>query len=352
MEDKEIKKYVVIILFFLLAVLSFFIIKPIFLSIFVGLVLAYLFSPLYRLINKKITSKTISALIVLLLVAVLVAIPTILIIKYSLSNLDKVYNYVSSISDVESLIKTTFPQLLNNSQISVNLHAITAALSLKISGYISSAINNLFFNIIPILLNVAVSLFIFFIAMRDQEELKSYVVSLSPFSKEYQKKFYDKFESVTYSAIYGELIVGISQGIIAGIGFFICGVPHALLLTIILTLTSILPIIGPWLVWIPVDIYLFLHGQTSSAIGLLIYGLFIINWVDTILRPIVVSKGTKMNSAVALIGMTGGLYVFGIMGLIIGPLVLAYFILLVEAYKDKKIGSMVFQEEESKEIKV
>jgi predicted PurR-regulated permease PerM len=187
--------------------------------------------------------------------------------------------------------------------------------------------------------------------MRDQEELKEYFISLSPFSKEYQKKFYEKFESVTYSAIYGELIVGISQGIIAGIGFFICGVPHALLLTLLLTVASILPIIGPWLVWIPVDIYLFLNGHTGSAIGLLIYGLFIINWVDTILRPIIVSKGTKMNPAIALIGMAGGIYVFGIMGLIIGPLVLAYFILLVEAYKDKKIGSMVFQEQGSEEVK-
>jgi len=351
MEDKEIKKYVVITLFAILAVLSFFIIKPIFLAIFIGLVLAYLFSPLYRLINKKITSKNISALIVILLVAILISVPIILVIRYSLSNLDRVYNYVSSISDVESLIKTTFPQLLNNEQISINIHAITTSLSSKISGFVSSAINNLFFNIIPILLSVAITLFIFFVAMRDQEELKSYIVSLSPFSKEYQKKFYEKFESVTYSAIYGELVVGVSQGIIAGIGFFICGVPHALLLTFLLTLASILPIIGPWLIWIPVDIYLFLNGHTGSAIGLLIYGLFIINWVDTILRPIVVSKGTKMNSAIALIGMTGGLYVFGIMGLIIGPLILAYFILLVEAYKDKKIGSMVFQDDDSKEVK-
>jgi len=352
MEDKEIKKYVIIALFILLAVLSFFIVRPIFLSIFVGLVLAYLFSPLYRLINRKITSKSISALIVILLFAIVVSIPVIMILRYSLLNLDKIYSYISSISNIAALIETTFPQLLNDPQILANVHAITASLSSKMTGFVSSAINSLFFNIIPILLNVAVALFIFFIAMRDQEELKEYFISLSPFSKEYQKKFYEKFESVTYSAIYGELIVGVSQGIIAGIGFFICGVPHAWLLTVLLTVASILPIIGPWLIWIPVDIYLFLNGHTGSAIGLLIYGLFIINWVDTIIRPIIVSKGTKMNSAIALIGMTGGLYVFGIMGLIIGPLILAYFILLVEAYKDKKIGSMVFQDDDSKEVKV
>jgi len=351
MEDKEIKKYVIITLFILLAVLSFLIIKPIFLSIFIGLILSYLFSPLYRLINKKITSKNISALIVLLLFATLVSVPTIMLVKYSMSNLDKVYDYISSISNLEVLIETTFPQLLNNQQVVVNLHAITTSLSSKMTGFVSSAINGLFFNIIPILLNVAVALFIFFVAMRDQEELKAYFISLSPFSKEYQKKFYEKFDQVTYSVIYGELIVGLSQGIIAGIGYFICGVPHAILLTVLTTVISIIPIIGPWLVWMPVDIYLFLNGSTSSAMGLLIYGLFIINWVDTILRPIIVSKGTKMNSAIALIGMTGGLYVFGIMGLIIGPLILAYLILLVEAYKDKKMGSIVFQDADPNEIK-
>jgi len=351
MEDKEIKKYVIITLFILLAVLSFLIIKPIFLSVFIGLVLAYLFSPLYRLINKKITSKNISALIVILLFVILVSIPSVMLIRYAISNLDKIYSYISSITDLEAFVKTTFPQLLNNPQIAVNLHAITASLSSKMVGFVSSTINNMFFNIIPILLNIAVSLFIFFVAMRDQEELKGYFISLSPFSKEYQKKFYEKFDQVTYSVIYGELIVGISQGIIAGIGYFICGVPHALLLTIITTLVAIIPIIGPWLVWMPVDIYLFLNGHTNSAIGLLIYGLFIINWVDTILRPVIVSKGTKMNSAIALIGMTGGLYVFGLMGLIIGPLILAYLILLIEAYKDKKIGSMVFQDNDSNEVK-
>ena len=227
MEDREIKKYVIIALFVLLAVLSFLIIKPIFLSIFVGLILAYLFSPLYKLINKKITSKNVSALIIVLLLAIIISVLVALLIKYSLSNLDKVYNYVSSISDIESLIKTIFPQLLDNPQIAANIHAMTASLSSNISGFVSSTINNMFFNIIPILFNVVIAFFIFFIAMRDQEELIEYFISLSPFSKEYQRKFYEKFESVTYSAIYGELIVGISQGIIAGIGFFICGVPHA-----------------------------------------------------------------------------------------------------------------------------
>jgi predicted PurR-regulated permease PerM len=351
MEDKEIKKYVVVALFILLAVLSYFIIKPIFLSIFVGLILAYLLSPLYRLINKGISSKTISALIVVLLSAILIAVPTFFLVRYSLLNLDKVYSYISSISNLEVIIQKVFPELLNNAQIAVNIHAITASLSSKITGLVSSAINNMFFNIIPILLNVAVAFFIFFIALRDQEEFREYIISLSPFSKEYQKKFYDKFDSVTYSVIYGELIVGISQGIIAGIGYFICGVPHALLLTVLTTIVGVIPIIGPWLIWIPVDIYLFINGNTNSAIGLLIYGLFIINWVDTILRPIIVSRGTKINSAIALIGMTGGIYVFGIMGLIIGPLILAYLILLIEAYKDKKIGSMVFQDYTPEEIK-
>lgn len=111
MEDKEIKKYVIIAMFILLAVLSFFIIKPVFLSIFVGLVLAYLFSPLYRLLNKKITSKNISALIVVLLCAILIAIPLVFAIQYSLSNVGKIYDYVSSISDFESVIKTISPQL-------------------------------------------------------------------------------------------------------------------------------------------------------------------------------------------------------------------------------------------------
>jgi predicted PurR-regulated permease PerM len=79
--------------------------------------------------------------------------------------------------------------------------------------------------------------------------------------------------------------------------------------------------------------------------GILIFGLFVINWIDTLLRPVVVSSRAEMNSAIALIGMIGGTIAFGIVGFILGPLILAYLILLIEIYNDKKQESIVFKKE-------
>jgi len=139
----------------------------------------------------------------------------------------------------------------------------------------------------------------------------------------------------------------IAQGLIAGIGYFVLGIPKALLLTIVTMIVGIIPVIGPWLVWIPVDIYLFVQGNTALAIGLLIYGLFVINWVDILLRPQIVASKAEMNSAIALIGTIGGIYAFGVIGILLGPLILAYLILLIEIYRDKEAESIIIRQEEA-----
>ena len=138
--------------------------------------------------------------------------------------------------------------------------------------------------------------------------------------------------------------MGILQGLIAGIGYFIFGVPNALLLTILTILIGVIPIIGPWLVWIPVDIYLFVANRPGAGMGLFIYGMLLINWVDTIVRPMIVSRRTQINPGIILVGMIGGLFVFGLLGLIIGPLILAYVLLVLEIYRKQSIGdSLIFK---------
>ncbi|GAG19280.1 unnamed protein product, partial [marine sediment metagenome] len=135
------------------------------------------------------------------------------------------------------------------------------------------------------------------------------------------------------------------QGIIAGIGYFIFGVPNALLLTILTIFVGIIPLIGPWLVWVPIDIYLFASGHSGAGFGLLIYGLVVISWLDTIIRPLIVSRKSQINPAIVIIGMIGGLFVFGILGLLAGPLILAYVLLVIELYRKKTFNkNIIFKE--------
>jgi predicted PurR-regulated permease PerM len=123
-------------------------------------------------------------------------------------------------------------------------------------------------------------------------------------------------------------------------------VPNALFFTLLASLAGILPVIGTTLVWLPMAIYLLASGNTISAIGVTAFGL-ISSSIDNFLRPVIVSRKTKMHPAIVLVGMIGGLFFFGVLGFILGPLILAYLIILLEVYKNKR-SSIVFIKENNK----
>ena len=113
------------------------------------------------------------------------------------------------------------------------------------------------------------------------------------------------------------------------------GVPNAFLLSIFASIVGILPIIGPMIVWLPVLFYLLVVGNVAAAIGILIFGLLASN-VDHIIRPLFISKMAKVSPAIALIGMIGGVFLFGILGIVLGPLILSYLLIILEVLKDNR----------------
>ena len=134
--------------------------------------------------------------------------------------------------------------------------------------------------------------------------------------------------------------MGVIQGIATGFGLIIFGVPNALILTFLAIFASILPMVGPWFIWVPVAIYLFVTGNAGAAIGFGLYSAIFVSSIDNILRPYIVSRKTGTSSVIVLIGMIGGLFLFGILGIILGPLILSYLILFLKAYKDKTLSDM------------
>ena len=184
--------------------------------------------------------------------------------------------------------------------------------------------------------------------MRDSEKLKEFARGLSPIVKSKEKIIIDQFKNITDSIVYGQIIVGIIQGILAGLGFLVVGIPNALVLTLIATFLSIIPLLGPYLVWIPVAIYLFVSGKTNIAIVYLLYNLVLVSTIDNVIRSYLVSRKTNLSPSVVLVGMLGGLVVFGLIGLLLGPLILAYFITLLRSYKEKNLYSLFSEEDDKK----
>jgi len=334
MEEIYFKRAMSAIIVLILAVLSFFLIKPILLSIIMGLLLAFLFMPIYRWTYKYVKSKNLSASLICVLFMLILIIPMWLLTPMIIDQSFKFYLAAQQM-DFITPFKKIFPSLFASDQFSSEVGSVLRSFITKTTNSFMNSISQVILNFPTLALHFIVVIFTFFFALRDNERLIGYVKSLLPFPKEVEKKLFDSSKAITAAVIYGQVVIGVLQGIVAGIGFLIFGVPNALLLTLLAIIAGIFPIIGTTLVWLPVAIYLLIANNIGAATGVLIFGL-VSSSIDNFLRPVFVSKRTKVHSSLILIGMIGGLFLFGILGIIIGPLILAYLLIIIELYRGKQ----------------
>ena len=337
-DEAILKKLTLSLLLLILIVLSLLVLWPLSTAIILGLLLAYVFYPLYKRLYKSIGKKSLAGLIVILIVLIVIFVPLWFLFPLLINQIFNSYLFLQKVNLIDSLNKI-FPSLFNiniSKDLAVSLNSFIVDFAKNILASASSIVLDL-----PnLLLKCLVVFFVFFFAMTDADELKKYVASISPFSASTEKDLSKQFESITYSVIYGQVIVGVVQGLVTGLGLLIFSVPNALTLTIVATFVGVLPIIGPWFVWIPVSAYLLVAGRTGAGIGLALYGLIIVSWIDVLIRPLIVARKIKTSSAVVLIGMIGGLIVFGVLGLILGPLILSYLLLALDAYRNKSFPNL------------
>lgn len=335
--DKDLKRLIVLALILILGILVFFIIKPIILSIFGGLILAYILYPVHKKIYSITNIRNLSAALVTILIILIIIVPVWFLTPIIVQQIFSLFSMFQAL-ELSKLFQFLFPNAPQQFVTQVSLTADTFVAKA------TSGILNSFLNILldfPILLLHAFLVgFVFFFALRDGDKLTEFVSSISPLNKVHEKVLVDQFKTLTASIIYGHVITGLVQGLVAGIGFYLFGVSNALILTFLAILLSIIPLIGPAIIWIPLSIYLFTTANPAVAIGFLAYNVFIVSTVDNIIKPYIVAKRSSESIVVVFIGMIGGLLVFGILGLVLGPLVLTYFITLLRAYKDKTLASL------------
>jgi len=326
-----------------LAVLSFFLLKPVLMAIIVALILAFLFDPLYSWLSKKTHSKNLSAFLIIVLLLILILLPIWFLTPILIDQSFKIFQATQQVDFVGPL-KSIFPALFASDQFSNEIGLIISSFTAKAANFLVNFFSRIILNFPTIFLQSIVVVFTFYFVLRDKDAVLDYIKSISPFSKDVEKKLFENSKGITASVLYGQLVVGVVQGLIVGVGFFIFGVPNALFLTLLATVAGIFPVIGTTIVWLPVVIYLMIAGNTFPAIGIVIFGL-ISTSIDNFLRPMIVSKRTNIHSAVVIIGMIGGLFMFGILGIILGPLILSYLLILLEVYRKKNFPHILIREE-------
>ena len=346
--DTYFRKIMTMIILVGLILLSFFLIKPILLSIIIALILAFVFAPVYDFLYKNTKSKNLSAAIVVFFLVLIIVLPLWFLTPILIEQSFKIFQASQQI-DFVTPIKSIFPSLFASEQFSSEIGSILSSFTSRMANSVVNSLTQIILNFPTIALQLIVVFFTFFFVLKDKEELVAYVKSLLPFSKDVQKKIFDHSKGITSSVLYGQVIVGMLQGIIAGLGFFIFGVPNALFLTFLASMAGIFPIIGTTLVWLPVAIFLFIVENNFSAIGVIFFGL-ISSTIDNFLRPMIVSRRTKIHSAIILISMIGGFFLFGILGFILGPLIISYLLIMLEIYRNRQTPKVFIEEIEKKII--
>jgi len=182
------------------------------------------------------------------------------------------------------------------------------------------------------LLNLFVMLYAMFFFFRDGHKILERIFYYTPLSDEDETRMLTQFASITRATVKGTLVIGIIQGALAGIAFWVAGIEGAALWGTIMTILSIIPGIGAALVWVPVVIILYVTGQYLTATLLAAWCAAVVGTVDNFLRPVLVGRDAKMPDLLILIGTLGGLFLFGPIGFIVGPIVCGLFLTVWDIY--------------------
>lgn len=175
------------------------------------------------------------------------------------------------------------------------------------------------------LVSFSIMLYLLFYFLRDGADLVRRIRNAVPLDEQQKRRLQLKFTRVVRATVKGNIVMALTQGALGGLAFWYLDIPSALLWGVLMAFMSLLPAVGAGIVWAPVALYFFLSGAILQGAELTFFGICVIGLVDTILRPILVGKDTKMPDYLILISTLGGLAVFGLNGFVIGPLIAALF---------------------------
>jgi predicted PurR-regulated permease PerM len=176
-------------------------------------------------------------------------------------------------------------------------------------------------------------LLILFFLLRDGGRLKSELRPISPFSEEQERQIFDHLERTVQGALQAVVVVPVAQGILAGIGFMLFGVPSPFVWGTAVILAATVPILGSPLGWLPAVAYLFFRNETGAAIGMLAYGLVVVSGSDNVVKPMLLRGTANIHPLLGFLSILGGVLAFGVFGFLIGPVVVSLVLSAIRIYR-------------------
>lgn len=347
-------RYFFILAMFIVLALFFWIISPFFQVLIYASLIAIIFYPLHLWLRRKLRfHDSIAAFLTTAIVTFIVLAPLSLfgyflvlqavdayelldqkLLEMDLSNVQ----WTGAISDIPILgdlwisISTRygFGDLFEGT---LDVLSVIKDWGQAVTSFIVSQAGAIAKSVSTIVITIFILLLTTFFFFRDGLRISKFLKDLSPLPEKYDNEIELKLRDSTYAIVMGNFATAFLQGAVAAIGFAIAGVDNIIFWGTLMSFTSLIPYVGASIIWLPVSIAFFIQGQFAWGIFIFIWGIGIVSMVDNLFRPIFIGNRTKMHPLATFLAVLGGIFMFGISGIIFGPLILSLTVTMLHIYK-------------------
>ena len=309
------------------------IIEPFIGSIAFALAVAVATQRPFKWIRRRVHNQTWAAAIAVLLVALLLIGPAVSLTAYTfqlaadnLIQLRSSGGFNDLIAKLQQIpfIGPAIGETVADFRIEEQIGNIGQGVAARASGFISGSIS--------VITQLVITLFVLFFLYRDCDAALRSARTLMPLSYEEAGSVFERIASTIQATVNGSLTVALVQAVLAGIVYAILGVPASVLWAAITFICALIPVFGTFVVWAPIALYLALSGSVGKAIFLVVWGGAVVGSIDNVLYPYLVGDKLRLHTVPTFFSILGGISVFGVAGLILGPLALAIAIALVDVW--------------------
>lgn len=340
MNQDTVNKFIVLLMTLGISALFFAMIHQFLMALFLAGLFSALARPLFLRFQGLLNgNRHLASLLTLLLMAVVVLIPLVLLVGV----------LIGQALDVSQMITVWFKEVFADpgavdaylrhlpfyDQLSINRDQViqqAGSLAAVISRLLVEWVSSVTLGTANFIFMAFVFLYSMFFLQMDGPKLLEKSLYYLPLKSSEERMMLAKFTSVTRATLKGSLLIGLLQGSLAGIAFAVAGIPNAVFWGTVMALLSAIPNVGAALVWIPAVAILILQGEVATGIGLALFCGLIVGSLDNVLRPILVGKDTRMHELMIFLSTLGGILMFGLPGIFIGPVIASLFISIWEIY--------------------
>lgn len=338
------RHYVLIIALLLALYGSYLLVAPYISAIVLAFVLSLLFFPLHQMIERRISNRpnlvaSLSCLLLVLVILVPASLVFMAIVQQSIAFTKQSYQWLNA-GGAEQLLQNPLLQTalekLNQLLPSINItgESIVQRLTEFASGFGKELLNlstKFVGDITGLVFSFILMLFILFFLLRDHDKIVDKLHWIVPLSRSQEVALLTEAKSVARSAVMGSFLTAIAQGVAGGIAMAIVGLP-GLFWGTMMAFASFIPAVGTALIWVPASLYLLLTGDWPWALFMAIWGIVVVGSIDNILRPLLMQGSAGMSTLLIFLSLIGGIQLFGLIGVIYGPIIFALTLVLLRLY--------------------